>query len=350
MKPYCNKNLTIFDVVILIQSNLERVLNQLQLIVKITSIGTYWKKEDTLLATVNGEWFGVCGGCEVTILDIGETLLAVLPKLEILHWPILLDHKYYGQTGENDEIEIPKADLGIITGGIRTDQEKEIAQMMRDSCTTLIADGTCAVHGGVPAMANMFTNEDIFNYVKGTPTTDPFDKDLQSITHVPSLTDRVYALDEVVDVDIKLPGCPSTPEMVAGALMHLLEGAPFELPEKSVCDDCPKVREKKADITELNRLLGPIPENGGRCYLELGYLCMGPATLTGCGGTEVTPRCIRANMTCEGCFGPVREGANVMVDMMGALSSIGIDTSKIPDRRGTFNRFTGAHNILRPLK
>ncbi|MHA2297798.1 MAG: NADH-quinone oxidoreductase subunit B family protein [Candidatus Hodarchaeales archaeon] len=300
---------------------------------------------------VASEWFAVCGGCEVTILDIGDGIVDLLSKLELVHWPVLLDHKYYGQTGERKEIEIPKADVGIITGGVRTEQEREIAKMMRDSCTTLIADGTCACYGGVPAMANMFTVQEIAEYVAKTPTTDSYDKEHPAVVggEIPKLTDRIYALDEVVDVDIKIPGCPSTPEMVGEALTALLEGKSFELPEKSVCDKCPKVREKKA-IASLQRTLGPMPEDGGRCYLELGYLCMGPATLSGCGESEETPRCIRANMTCEGCFGPVREGANVMVDMMGALSSIGIDTSQILDRKGTFNRFTGAHNKLRPVR
>ncbi|MFQ5980346.1 MAG: methyl viologen-reducing hydrogenase [Candidatus Heimdallarchaeota archaeon] len=302
------------------------------------------------MVTVASEWFAVCGGCEVTILDIGAPLLDLLPKLDIVHWPILLDHKYFGSIGDKKEIEIPQADVGIITGGIRTEQEKELAKLMRENCTTLIADGTCACTGGVPALANMFTIEQIAEYVKSTSSTDPSDKELPALSggDVPKLTDRIYALDEVVDVDIKIPGCPSTPELVVQALTALLEGKPFELSEKSVCDDCPKIREKKA-ISELQRPLKPIPEDGGRCYLELGFLCMGPTTRSGCGESEEIPRCIRANMTCEGCFGPLREGANVMVDMMGALSTIGIDTAQILDRRGTFNRFTGAHNILRPI-
>ncbi|GAF71296.1 unnamed protein product, partial [marine sediment metagenome] len=59
------------------------------------------------------EWLANCGGCEVTILDIGEPLLDLLPKLDFVHIPVLIDHKYFGQTGEKDELEIPEADVGI---------------------------------------------------------------------------------------------------------------------------------------------------------------------------------------------------------------------------------------------
>ena len=85
-----------------------------------------------------------------------------------------------------------------------------------------------------------------------------------------------------------------------------------------------------------------------RCYMEQGFLCNGPATKSGCGGAEGTPRCIKAYMPCRGCFGPLSDTANPMVDMMGALSTIGLDVKQIPDRAATFNRFSGAGR-LRPL-
>jgi F420-non-reducing hydrogenase small subunit len=80
------------------------------------------------MARIAEEWFAICGGCEVTILDIGEPLLDLLPQLEFVHMPVLMDHKYYGQTGEKDKIEIPEADIGLISGGVRNEEHKEIAQ------------------------------------------------------------------------------------------------------------------------------------------------------------------------------------------------------------------------------
>ena len=90
---------------------------------------------------VAGEWLAVCGGCEVTILDIGEPLLDLLPQLEFVHIPVLADNKYFGQIGEKDKLEIPEAEIGIISGGARNEEHKEITIEMRNKCKTLIALG-----------------------------------------------------------------------------------------------------------------------------------------------------------------------------------------------------------------
>ena len=303
-------------------------------------------------ARLASESFAICAGCEVTILDIGEPLLAVLEQVDIVHMQVLMDHKIYGQTGEGTEIDIPQADIGLLSGGIRTEEHKEIARAMRAKCKTIVALGSCACFGGVPALANQYVTDELLEKVyRGSSTTDA-----DGIPHeeLPPLTDRVYAVSEVVKVDVSLPGCPTTPEMVAGALTALLEGKPFSMATKSVCDECPTKREKKATSTLKRRLEAPQFEPGKplaemRCLMEQGYLCLGPATRSGCGGSEGVPRCIRAYVPCEGCFGPLSEKANPMVDMMGALATIGLDPKSIPDRAATFNRFAGANGRLRPL-
>jgi F420-non-reducing hydrogenase small subunit len=298
------------------------------------------------------EWFAICGGCEVTILDIGEPLLDLLPELEFVHMPVIMDHKIYGQTGEKAQAEIPEADVGIITGSIRNEENKELAVLMRSRVNTLIAMGSCALHGGVPALANQFQVEEIYERVyQGNSTTDPGDTPSKGL---PPLLDRVYAINEVVDVDIELPGCPTTPDLFAAAILHLLKGEPFELETKSVCDQCSTIREKKA-VTTLKRPLEPVegvgqPLDTVRCFMEQGFLCQGPATRAGCGGMNGgEPRCIRAYMPCRGCFGPLNETANPMVDMMGAISTIGLNPREIPDRAAQFNRFAGAGR-LRPKR
>lgn len=297
------------------------------------------------------EWFAICGGCEVTVLDIGENLLDLLPAIEFVHIPVLMDHKIYGQTGEKEKMEIPEADVGIIAGSIRNEENKELAKEMRAKCKTLIALGSCACFGGIPALANQFPLQDLYEKVyRGSRTTDSADTPNKEI---PPLTDRVYAIDEVVKVDVYIPGCPTQPEIVADALTSLLEGKSFTLPERSVCDDCPTQRQKKADIS-LRRPLENVTDiskkvEESRCFMELGYLCLGPVTKSGCGGHEKTPRCIKGFMPCRGCFGPIRKGANPLVEMMGALSSIGLDPGLILDRAATIQRYIGAHNRLRPL-
>lgn len=295
--------------------------------------------------TVAEEWFTICGGCELATLDIGEPLVGLLDKIEFVHMPVLMDWKYFGQKGDQDEISLPKADVGILTGGIRDEEQKHLAEEMRKNCGTIIAMGACATQGGIPGLNNMNTMDDmretVFHEMKSTESNGiPSEQ-------IPAPLDRVYAVDEIIKVDVKIPGCPPASWHIVEALSALLEGKGWSLPEKSECDYCPRERKMKADIS-LKRNLEPIPDEK-RCMLELGYLCMGPVTLGGCGGALKTPRCIAGNMPCEGCYGPIREGANPMVDMMGALSSIGLDPKEIMDRRATFNRFIGAHNHLRPL-
>ncbi len=304
-----------------------------------------------MAARLAEEWFAICGGCEVTILDIGEPLIDVLKQVDIVHMPVLMDHKLFGQTGENPEMEIPQADVGIISGGIRTEEHKKLAHEMRKKCKTLIALGSCACFGGIPALANLYSTEEVLEKVyHGSKTTD---SDGFPREQVPALSERVFAVHEIVPVDAYLPGCPTTPEMVANALLALLQGKPLpQLATKSVCDECPTKREKKAVTSLKRRFEAPeftpgAPLSEMRCLMEQGFLCLGPATRAGCGGSDGVPRCIRANMPCEGCFGPLSEKANPMVDMMGALSSIGLDPKQIPDRAATFNRFAGAGR-LRP--
>jgi len=302
------------------------------------------------------EWFANCGGCEVTLLDIGEPLLDLLPQLEFVHIPVLADNKYFGQTGERDNLEIPEADVGIISGGVRNDEHKELAVEMRNKCKTLIALGSCACFGGIPALANQWQLQDLYDKVyRDSISTDSADTPDEDI---PPLLDRVYAVDEVVQVDVYIPGCPTAPQIIVQALTALMEGKPFELPERSVCDDCPVTREKKA-VVSLKRPLESILDAdeelvGSRCFMEKGFLCLGPVTKTGCylsSGEEQphVPRCIKGQMPCRGCFGPIRKGVNPMVDMMGAISSIGLNAQQISDRAATFNRYVGAHGKLRPL-
>jgi len=302
-----------------------------------------------MAARLAEEWFAICGGCEVSILDIGEPLIDVLKQVEIVHMPVLMDHKLFGQTGESPEVEIPEADVGLISGAVRNEEHKTLAQEMREKCKILIALGTCACCGGIPALANQGSTDDLMEKVyRDSVTTE---KNGLPREQIPVLTDRVYAVSEVVKVDASLPGCPTTPEMLAGALVALLEGKPLPtLSTKSVCDECPTRREKKS-LTSIKRRLEPpeftpgAPLTEMRCLMEQGYMCLGPVTRAGCGGHEGVPRCLSAYMPCEGCFGPLSEKANPMVDMVGALSSVGLDPKNIPDRAATFNRFTGAGRL-----
>jgi F420-non-reducing hydrogenase small subunit len=312
-----------------------------------------------MAAKVAEEWLNICGGCEVSILDIGEPLLESLPQLQFVHMPVLMDHKYYGQTGEGTTLEVPAADVGIISGGVRNEKEKHVAEAMRKSCKTLIALGSCACFGGIPALANMWKLDEVLDKIyRQSRTTEPAATPKENL---PPLLESLKAVDEVVKVDAYIPGCPTAPELIAQALTAVLAGKPFTLPERSVCDDCPVKREKKASGGTLKRPLEGMafkqgePWENTRCFMEQGFLCLGPVTRAGCAtGTEKeghvkVPRCIKGYMPCRGCFGPIRKGANPLVDMMGALTSIGLDAKEVLDRRALLNRYIGAQNRLRPI-
>lgn len=300
------------------------------------------------------EWLNSCSGCEISIVDMGERLLEVLSLVEFVHSPVLMDHKYFGQLGASRHLEIPEARVGLVSGGVRNEEHLEVLAEMRKKCEVIIALGTCATHGGIPALCNSYRNEEILGRCFGTETTDRTDA-LPS-EGVPSLNECCQALDEKIKVDIYLPGCPPNPDHIFGALVALLEGNPVELPGKSVCDTCPTIREGKGGLQKLRRFL-QAPQYGApgepldkmHCLLEQGILCMGAVTRAGCGGEAVTPRCIAARVPCRGCYGPVRQNGNQRFDMLNALASNGIDISSLPESVSLL-RFSGAHNLLRPSR
>ena len=305
--------------------------------------------------TVAEEWLNSCAGCEIAILNIGDVLVDLLVNnLDFVHIPVLIDKKYFGQTGEEKELSIPEAVVGIVSGGVRNEEHKEVLLEMRKKCQILIALGTCATNGGIPALQNMYSDEDLKQfYYKDSPSTDPAEYPTE---HIPPLLDKCSALDEFVKVDLSLPGCPPHPDWIAGAVLALLDGkTDYKMPERSVCDACPTIRESKKGIEDIKRLYDGAeydpekPLNEMRCLLEQGLLCLGPVTHVGCGGTKGAPNCISARVPCRGCYGPIRKGAKPLVDYMGALASIGFDPAKMLDRRGYLCRFSGAHGVLKKI-
>lgn len=301
---------------------------------------------------VASDWLNSCSGCEISIVDMGERLLDVLKVAQFVHLPALMDHKYFGQLGDGKHISIPEADVGILSGGLRNQEHVEVAEAFRKSCNVIIALGTCATHGGIPTLANSFTNQEIKQRYYSTETTDvPESFPDQGL---PKLLDRCMALDECIPVDIYMPGCPPHPDHIFSALVALVEGRPAVLPEKSVCDTCPTRREGKGQIKTLRRFL-EAPEYGAagepldqmRCLLEQGFMCMGPVTRAGCGGDAILPRCVSARVPCRGCYGPVQHNGNQRLDMLNALASNGIDVTALPESISML-RFSGAHGRLRP--
>jgi F420-non-reducing hydrogenase small subunit len=300
------------------------------------------------------EWLSSCSGCEIAILNIGEDLVPLLTEhLDIVHAPVLMDHKYFGQCGdEGSHLQIPEAVVGIVSGGVSNEEHLEVLEEMRKRCKVLIALGSCATQGGIPALMNGQDSASSFDEIYQTPSTDKGAK--RPDENVPALLDRTYALDEKVKIDLMLPGCPPNPAHIAEVISALLEDREPELPTKSVCDTCPTKREGKGSVTTVKRYTENVefdpekPVSEMRCLLEQGYMCMGPVTAAGCARRGV-PSCIHARVPCRGCFGSVLPKGNQMLDMMNALASNGIDFKSVVDRRSML-RFSGAHGNLRPRR
>ncbi len=300
--------------------------------------------------TLCSEALSGCSGCEMSLLNAGGSSLSLLDRFDILHMPLLMDHKYFDSAGGAQEIDIPKARLGLITGGVRNEQQLRIAEIMRRQCDVIVAFGTCAAYGGIPAMMNLFEDEDLFRrYYR---TAEGTDEALNPSEVIPPFLERTFALDEKIAVDFILPGCPPHPDFITLTLESILEGKFPQLPLVSVCDCCPTKREGKGSAQRIRRFLKnarrqpdkPISEM--RCLLDQGLLCMGPVTLAGCAGmTGGPPRCIEARVPCRGCHGPVRKGGSQIMDILNGLVSNGIDTQNLPDRLSLL-RFSGAHGRM----
>lgn len=294
------------------------------------------------------EWLHACCGCEISLLDAGTDFLDLLTRVEVVHFPLLMDHKYE-RTVKKRLLSLPKADIGVVSGSVANQEELELVRAMRASCKTLVALGTCATHGGIPAMRNQWTAQATLDtvYTKGPGTnvaahTVPAD--------ISPLLDRVYSVDEKVPVDCLIPGCPPAADTIVAVLTALVEGRSVASTGKSVCETCPTRRGGKGQGGVgrfLENVDGPeTPLTEIPCLLEQGILCQGPVTAGGCGGKDA-PLCLRARVPCRGCYGPVRQGSNPLLDMMSALASNGIDRKALVDRQSLL-RFSGAHGLLKP--
>jgi F420-non-reducing hydrogenase small subunit len=299
------------------------------------------------LPRLSFSWLHACCGCEVSLLDAGGALLDLLARVEVVHFPLLVDHKY-NRTAESPALRLPEADVGVVSGGVASREQLELLEAMRSSCRTLVALGTCSTHGGIPAMRNQWTADETLQTVYAFGTDEP-----ALIPVETALLDRVYSVDEKVPVDVLVPGCPPAAETIVEVLSALTADQPVPASGKSVCETCPTRRGTKGPGTVLRFLENaagdpnaPLEETV--CLLEQGLLCQGPVTAGGCGG-KGPPLCLRARVPCRGCYGPVRTGANPLLDMLNALASNGIDHRSLVDRKSLL-RFCGAHGLLKPLR
>jgi F420-non-reducing hydrogenase small subunit len=236
---------------------------------------------------LNTEWLCDCGGCHVALVDLHEKILNVIEAVEIQKCPVLTDEKGY-----------PEADIGILTGSIRTDHDRHAAIEMRQKCKKIIAFGTCAVYGGLHGAGLAHSREDIMDTVyRKSPTTKT---DFIPGTEITGLEKLVAPIDEVIDVDLYLPGCPPHAHYIFEALTSLVENRETKVQQETVCAGCRRVM-KKTEVAAIKQNHDGVPEDDV-CFLSQGYICLGSVTLDRC----LAP-CPNHGIMCTGCAGPTMQ-------------------------------------------
>ncbi len=260
-------------------------------------------------------------GCQVATVGLHEALLGILKANELVYAPTLMDAKTIPE----------KIDVAIIEGGLRTEHEVELAKTVRERSGVLIALGSCACFGGVPGLANLKQGEELLRRVysqKGTVAAE--------MPSLDKLLERQQALGDYVKVDFKILGCPPETGDIATILTSLLSGKIPELSKTDVCELCP--RERRGEYSgKLKRIYEEV-DDPGRCLLEQGFLCMGPATMGGCGAP-----CPQAGMPCDGCRGPTAGNSDQGLTMLDALTSLTREANEnfsLPQYVGTLYRYT----------
>jgi F420-non-reducing hydrogenase small subunit len=219
--------------------------------------------------------------------------------------------------------------------------------------------------GGIPGLANLTSKEDIFRRVynesestfnPGKVTPVPEFNVKEGTLDIPHFFNDVYTLNQVVDVDYFIPGCPPQSERLVEVFQAIVTG--IGLPpkgsvvgalDKTNCDEC---KRKKSENKVVKKFYRPweIQDDKETCFLEQGVICMGPATRGGCG-----VRCVEGNSPCRGCYGPPPMAEDPGAKMMSAIGTM-IDANKpeeideiietIVDPAGLFYRFSLPGSIL----
>jgi NAD-reducing hydrogenase small subunit len=173
----------------------------------------------TSKARVATLWLDACSGCHMSLLDIDERLLDIAGKINLIYSPLV------------DAKEFPEdVDVTLIEGAIATDEDIEKVKIVRARTKLLVALGDCAVTGNVPSMRNNIPVDELLRvgYVEnatdhpGAPTCE-----------VPKLEAKVIPLQELVPVDLFIPGCPPPADLIYFVLSEVLAGRTPELATQS---------------------------------------------------------------------------------------------------------------------
>jgi F420-non-reducing hydrogenase small subunit len=249
------------------------------------------KKEPISLAVVS---LSSCGGCSAALLDNQAELEKLLDQANVVYCPMLMDQS-----------ELKEVDVALIDGIIRVKEDEEKIKEAREKSRFLVAWGTCAAFGGIPAIANLFELEELIEASYGE-SQDPLgyylsgNKGVQRFMYQAQefgLLRRAYPAAHVVRVDYYLPGCPPPVNLLTRLVEDLTgEGSTTE-PRSIICAECHR-KPKKTDLAAFQVFPQGVVD-AHLCFLSQGTVCLGPLTKGGCGAI-----CTRGGLPCWGCRGP----------------------------------------------
>lgn len=331
-------------------------------------------------------WCASCGGCEEAVVDLAENILTVLNAAEIVFWPVALDAK----RADVEKLRDGEIDASFINGAVRTSEQEEMVKLLRQKSKLVVAYGACAHLGGIPGLANLTTRQAILDYVyHDAPSVvdgngarpQPVFIAPEGELELPEFYDAVRRLDQVILVDYYIPGCPPTPQLTLQGILRILKlwEALVVLPTQSVstalqamqeisrdpmmergavwagdralCHECPlnATKPEKLLVHEWKRVHQVLIEPD-KCLLAQEIVCLGPVTRGGCEAL-----CIKGNMPCTGCFGPLDHVRDYGGKALSAMSSI-VDLQEptdiarglegIPDPAGMFYRYSVPSSLL----
>ena len=206
--------------------------------------------------------FSSCDGCQLTLLDCEDELLALAGAIEIAYFP----------EATSAELEGPY-DISLVEGSVTTEHDRARIHEIREQSGLLVTIGACATAGGIQSLRNFADVKEWIPIVYASP-------------EYISTLDTSTPIADHVKVDLELRGCPISKEQLVETLLALLNGRRPKLASTSVCFEC-KAR-------------------GTPCVMVAhGTPCLGPVTHAGCGAI-----CPAYNRGCYGCFGPM-ESPNV---------------------------------------
>ena len=270
--------------------------------------------------------YSSCAGCDVAIVNLGEKLLSLSGKVEFVYWTTATDFKI------EDLKRHKELDLAIIAGSVRTSEHEELAKLLRQKAKLMIALGSCACFGGIPSLANLYDKNDLLDsvYIDSPSSSEENEipKQLTKLNGIeltlPEFKNWCDPLDRVTSVDVYIPGCPPQEGTLDWFVRTIEEyyqtrSVPKGLTlasEKSLCETCERKLPKKISIDKLHRLY-EVKLDETQCFLQQGVLCHGPVTRGGC-----DEKCVKANVPCKGCMGPlptIKDPGAKLVSVLGTI-------------------------------